>query len=350
MKRTLTFLTLCAIATTAHAQQSTEPVRARTFFQTQVPAQSPRTRPLPQGRVMPMQATGNGMLMPRPEWLDKVISLNFKNEKPADAAKIILKAAGRALETVEIDKDLPSPQISLTIKNVQVGDALAAIGRLANATALVSEKDDKVTVHLRKRTTMLTTQVYTNTSKVPADVRREVDQALSISRNAIASISPNPGFQGALGISAWLPNKKVSLDVRNTDAREILKNLLKQADVSYILEDDVPENKKFSFTFENVPLRTALDMVCQSLEVGWGAQKSINEKDSKVTVRIGKKWARHNTMGSVNFYGNENFNNHFAFPSFPDAYTNSFDFTVPSQAPITVNGIVREIEVLETER
>ena len=83
-----------------------------------------------------------------------------------------------------------------------------------------------------------------------------------------------------------LPNKRVSLDKKNADVRECLKDILKQADLSFALADDLPSDAK-SFTFSNVPIATALDMICESIEVGWTAERS---GDGKPVVRVGKRY------------------------------------------------------------
>ncbi|MGC4044489.1 MAG: hypothetical protein QM758_11910 [Armatimonas sp.] len=360
MTRTLSLLTLCAIAAAAHAQQGEvknaeprifEPAQIQGKLRTLGPGQA-RAFGLGQGRTL-MTPTAPAMVQvaPRPAWLDKEINLSFRNEKPMDAAKLVLKAAGRAVETVEVDKDLPAPQISLTVKNVQVGDALAAIGRLANAIAYVSEKDDKVTVSFRKRTNAPATQVWTTFSKnVPADMQKEINRAMEQSRTSITTAQP---FVNAYTLAARLPDKRVSLDVRNTDAREILKNLLKQADVDFMLEEDVPE-KKFSFTFENVSLRYALDAVCSSMEVGWSVQPGGGDKGAKATVRVGKKWTRRST-GSSNLFGygfdSNGFNTFHAFPTYPTEGPLNLlpEIAMPDTNNITVNGIIKEIEILDSE-
>ena len=69
--------------------------------------------------------------------------------------------------------------------------------------------------------------------------------------------------------------------------RDILKEMLNKVDVGIALEDDVPDTKH-SFTFENVPLAVALDVVCRSVDIGWRAEKQAE----KWVIRVGKKYAR----------------------------------------------------------
>ena len=86
--------------------------------------------------------------------------------------------------------------------------------------------------------------------------------------------------------SATLPSKRVSLDKKNTDVRECFKEILKQANLSFALADDLPSDPK-SFTFADISIATALDMICESIEVGWMAEK---DGEGKVTVRVGKRY------------------------------------------------------------
>jgi hypothetical protein len=265
MKHALLLCTALAVGSTAHAQSR--------------PAQAPRSS-------NSFTFTTSGSARAAVAWLEKEVNLSFRGEKPAEAVKIVLKAAGQTLDRVEIDEGLPTPEISLSVKGVQVRDALAAIGRLAAATTFISEKDDKVTVHLRKRSESHQFQVFTGMAEsIPAEARARVSEAIQAARAQTRAIHPMiTGFM----LNSYLPNKRVSLDVRNTDVRDALKTILKQADVDYVLESDIPDNKKHSFTFENVPLKTALDVLCESIGVGWRAQRG--EGDKKVLVRIGKKW------------------------------------------------------------
>ncbi len=279
MKQSLVLLTLLALVSVAHAHQ--DPAR---------PGRLKMTR-------------GLTLASASPGWLEKEINLNIKNEKPGDAIKQVLRAAGKSADKVEIDEGVAAPQISLSIKNVQTRDALAAIGRLAGATAYVTDDDDKIVVRLKKRSAV---EVYTVSgfSSFPAEARKDFENALVTSREALAQIRTRlpeivsmpgrPGFPAnATLIQSFLPSKMVSLDVKDQDIREVLKTLLKQADVSYVLEEDIPEGKRHSFTFENVSLRTALDVVCESVGIGWGVKRSEN----KPLVQIGKKWAKKSLLG-----------------------------------------------------
>jgi hypothetical protein len=106
--------------------------------------------------------------------------------------------------------------------------------------------------------------------------------------------------------TARLGDARVKLDVRNASIRDSLKDILKQAGLDYALEDDVPDDVKRSFTFENVPIATALDVICRSVDIGWSVQRTVETVDpssrstdkrskSKTVVLIGKKYARRTT-------------------------------------------------------
>jgi hypothetical protein len=299
MKQTLVLLSLLALLSAAHAHQD--------------PARPGRPR-----------VTRNvAMINAQPGWLDKEIDINVKNQKPGDAVKQILKAAGKSADKVEIDEGVASPQISLSVKNVQVRDVLAAVGRLAGATAFVVDDDDKITVRLKKRNAV---EVFTvGSAAMSPEARKELENAFATSHEAIAQIRAEfpkiVGVQGniasAMSVRSFLPDKSVSLDIKDQNVREILKTLLKQAEVDFILEEDIPEDRRHSFTFSNVSLRVALDVVCESVGVGWGVKRG----EKKPLVHIGKKWAKKSQLGQAEFG---------AFPPFDTfgGFTSGFSYTL----------------------
>jgi type II secretory pathway component GspD/PulD (secretin) len=307
MKQSLVLLSLLALLSAAYAHQD--------------PARPGRPR-------VARSVTFAGA---RPGWLDKEIDVSLKNQKLGDAVKQILKAAGKNVDKVEIDEGVASPQISVAAKGVKVRDALAAVGRLAGATAYVIDEDDKITVRMKKRDAVEVYTGYTiSSSGMPAGARKEYENAMIASREALAQIrtefptivSRPGGFSGAMATQSFLPDKSVSLDVKDQDVREILKTLLKQAEVDFVLEEDIPENKRHSFTFSNVSLRAALDVVCESVGVGWGVKRG----EKKPLVHIGKKWAKKSLLGQTGFA---------PFPSFDtfDGFTSGFSFTLPEVVP-----------------
>ena len=243
----------------------------------------------------------------RPAWLEKVIDLNIKNERPADAIKRIVKQAGKTVENVELDEGLADVRLSLSVRGVKVGDALAAVGRIGGAVASVADRDDRVTVYLKKRNervAMLSEMPAMgslfvggdNAAAFPKETRIEIERALADAGRTIERVKPQmtgiartmPPFASFTTMFAKLPDKRVSIDLKKVEIREALKKILGDAGVAYALDDDLPTDASRSFTFENVPLGTALELICASAGIGWRAEKTDDK--GGVLVKVGKKY------------------------------------------------------------
>jgi hypothetical protein len=251
--------------------------------------------------AVPALSAGVGVPQPpavaMPAWMSKEVSLDIRALGVLDAVKKVLLAAGVDADKVEADFELPKDvQITLSLKGARANDALAGIARLGGAVAYVSETNGKTSVVLRKRQTAVAPNVYTLNADgyrsaiaalpgvpSPGIVDNQVRRALTMAQNTIREV---PAFVTVMSARS-LPDKRVSLDKRGADVRDALKDVLKQAGIDYALEEDVPEKLKRSFTFENVPIGTALDVICKSAEIGWRAERS----GDKTIVRVGKKYA-----------------------------------------------------------
>jgi hypothetical protein len=321
-----------------------------------------------QARERERQATArtrsSGIVATRtPSWLDSQIDIDINNASITDAVKKVLDAAKTGSDRVVVEFATPKDQkVTLKAKGVAARDALAAIARLAGANAYVGQEDGKAGVWLRRRAETVNGPVFFtgNGAGMSVDVQRQVQDALRQAQRATTQATRTPFVYNLIG-SRSLPDRRVSLDARGTDVREALKTVLKQAKLDYALEDDVPEDAKKSFTFENVPIATALDVICQSAGVGWrvertrnvvvvttgtegaaasGGGKDKNGKDAedKIVVRIGKKYATHAQGGlSQSWYTSDltpSLIEDFVVPTFPAPVIPDVLIPAPVIAPL----------------
>jgi hypothetical protein len=288
-----------------------------------------------------------------PAWLEEKITLEVKEVSIPDAIKKILETAKVKESTVDTEVKLPTDfRLSFSIKDVAVRDVLAAVARFGGAVAYVGEMDKKVTITLRKRTVEVAQPMIITTTNggttYSVGAQREVNQALAEARRYRDEAAKYVTATGSFSFGgASLPSKTVSLDKRNADVRDSLKSVLKEAGVDYALEDDVPEDVKKSFTFENVPISTALDVICQSAGIGWRTEPSGTtgegkNKKVKLLVRIGKKYASRRTgsNGDVLYQ----FDNAAFGPTFRS------NFTLPQNTwkkPVSINFSTNGMQELE---
>ena len=282
------------------------------------PQNTPAPLPPAQGR-----ATGSGSrtvitAAASPKWLDSKIDLDFKDASIPDAIKKVMEAAKSDSDTVDSDVTFPSSlKVSLKANDVTARDVLAAVARLGGALAYITDKDGKATVWLRKRTPQNAPVIWTTSngsgSSISVDVQRQVEDAIAMANRA--SRQATGEILAYTNTTRRLPDRRVSLDVKNSDVRDVLKTLMKQTGLDYVLEGDVPDNTKKSFTFENIPVGMALDVVCESAGIGWRAERtttttttttttsSSEKKDDKLVIRIGKKYAKSSLRlnGSTSF-------------------------------------------------
>lgn len=197
---------------------------------------------------------------------EKKIDLDVREGSVVDVLKAITQQAGIAYE---LEDGLKSDaKLTLSMKEATVGSALDMIARLLNAGWKPEKKDGKVKVTFSKKLARNQDMIFTTPP--------------STSRTLVPTPAM-PSFGSTLFRNA-LPDTRVSLDKKKTDPREILRDVLKQANVAYAIGDDLPSEPK-SFTFENVPLTTALNMICESIGASWTTERGT---DGKPLVRIGK--------------------------------------------------------------
>lgn len=210
-----------------------------------------------------------------PKWLESTIDIDINRATIVDGIRAVLAAAKVSVEGVESELELPrDTRVSLSATRVKVRDALAAIARLGGAIAYVAETDGRVTIQLRKRTD-------TGTFVVPLPP--------GSSGFGLSGSNTFPGGSN-FTVTTNLPAlaKRISIDRRDADLRDSLRDVLKQALVDFSLEADIPDDVRKSFTFDNVPLRDALNLMCQSGEIAW----RIETSNGKPLVRIGKQFGR----------------------------------------------------------
>lgn len=250
--------------------------------------------PFPGFERVPGSALGSAFVFGTPERYKDLpemkLDIEVKDGTALDVVKQICEKAG--LE-YELDEGLKGDgKIGIVMRSVSVGNALDSAAGFLGCGWKAEKKGDKVKISFSKKHPSSGFNVRAGAGRFG---------------QTYSTPAPSVPFLGDLPVigdrfrSKPLPNKRVSLDKKNTDVRECFKEILAGADVSYALADDLPTEAK-SFTFSNVPLATALDMICESIEVGWVAESG---PDGKPVVRIGKRYksrSRSNSNESVNLF------------------------------------------------
>lgn len=253
-------------------------------------------------------------------WAAKKIDLDVRDISVLDAIKQILEKADLseyeiAPEVAEIAKDR---KVTLVFRDIRANDALASVCRLAGGVAMSETSNGKTKISIIKRNAAQA-RVFTLGTPWPGrnspQFEAQIQEAIAQANRAVSryTFSVGSGF----GLDKALAEKRVNIDVRKKDVRDVLKDLLNKADVGIALEDDVPDTKH-SFTFENVPLSVALDVVCRSVDIGWRAEK----QGGKTVIRIGKKYnarrrAFQSAPGSSNAFSGEGEFSLFGKDAFP---------------------------------
>jgi len=197
---------------------------------------------------------------------EKKLDLDVREGSVADVLKIIAQQTGIAYE---LEGGLKSDaKLTLSMNDATLGSALDMIARLLNAGWKSEKKDGKVKVTFSKK------------------IARNQDMIFTTPPSTARTLVPAPAMPslGSTLFRSALPDTRVSLDKKKTDPRELLRDVLKQANLAYAIGDDLPSEPK-SFTFENVPLTTALNMICESIGASWTTERGT---DGKPVVRIGK--------------------------------------------------------------
>ncbi|GAB4454655.1 MAG: hypothetical protein OHK0029_09560 [Armatimonadaceae bacterium] len=244
------------------------------------------------------------------ETLKKPVELDAREMPVLDAIKKVLEQAGISYDIAEEVKT--EEKVTMTLKNVPVSTVLMILTRQAKLGWIYEKKDDKENIKIVQG---LSRSPRTMVLGGP-DVRIEVPDVATI-QSYVAEAQQAASLASRLAMTEMRElqnsylivtneirdklNTRVKLDVRDADVRETLKKLLEQAKVDYVLEDDVPTGEKRSFTFENTPLDTALDVVTKSVEIGWRMEtprvprskddKKDDKPEIKPLIRIGKKHA-----------------------------------------------------------
>lgn len=248
--------------------------------------------------IVPGSASSSVRFKDLPE---KTLDIEVKDGSARDVIKQIGEKAGI---DYEIEEGLKSDsKLSIKMKGVSVGNALDNAASWLGGGWKAEKKGDKVKVVFSKKYPVPGPRWMTNPGGR--------GQVFTAPGPNIPILSDLP-IIGNLFRSTPSLSKRLSLDKKNTDVRECFKELLKDADLSYALADDLPSDAK-SFTFSNVPLSTALDMICESIEVGWTAEQG---PDGKPIVRIGKRYKnriRQSSQGSL-------FNSRSIGPSYSRTY------------------------------
>ena len=111
----------------------------------------------------------------------------------------------------------------------------------------------------------------------------ELQKGLDGSGAHIRSFTVGPGAYGTL-FGPRLPAQTISLDLKNVPVRDALVKILKEAKIGYVLDDDVPSDKRVTVSVSGAQVSTVLDLVTQSASVSW----TTETRDKKTMVRVGK--------------------------------------------------------------
>lgn len=248
------------------------------------PPASPTPAPAPQTKPTSVYVVGDYLLnLNSSEVLQTRIDLEAKDMPALDAIKSVLD---QAKVKYEIAPDVTTDaKITMTLKNVPASYALMILTREAKVGWSYEKKDNQETFRVVKRDTRFGGRMRIDMPDIKVDMP-QVENAFRTYMNAVsaAPLATNRTFS----FPATLPDVRIKIDARNADVRDTLKKILEQAKLDYVLDDDIPSDVKRSFSFENIPLSTALDVVCQSVEIGWRAEM----KDKKIIVMVGKKYSR----------------------------------------------------------
>jgi hypothetical protein len=326
MRKTLFFPLSAALLlapATARAQEAETPPPAPP-----APAVVPAVPATPVPPAAPVRVTaiyvGDDDGKVKSEALRTKINLEANGMPLTEALKQVLE---QAKIPYQIEPDVPADaKVTMTLKNVPASDALSLLTRESGIGWVYEkkDKDEKVSVgkkYVGHRYRINTTNgntfysaPYTIDSRL---VEKQVQDAMKQATEA-SKLAQKYQYQFNLFTSygVHLPDTRVKLDVRNGNLRDILKDVLKQAHLDYALDNDVPEDQKRSFTFENVPIATALDVITRSADIGWRAQrqptaktekdqekaenKAGAEEEAKVLILIGKKYAHPDAFGANN--------------------------------------------------
>lgn len=227
---------------------------------------------------------------------DAKVTLTLKGVSAADALRLLSREAGVFWRYEKTETDGKKTEIIKVSKKI--------ISSIRGTSISVSgDPSAQTIVRFPSAATFAGATKAAHEAMADRQVQNTIRQALAASGQAMreyTSAARQYTNQYSGGRGAALPDKRVKLDSRNAKIRDLLKDVLKQADLPYALDNDVPEDVKRSFTFENVPVSMALDLITRSVEIGWRAER---QKDGKMLILIGKKYVRaaslFNTFGSA---------------------------------------------------
>lgn len=83
----------------------------------------------------------------------------------------------------------------------------------------------------------------------------------------------------------------LTVDMSDLPVREALKQILGTAKQEYLLDDDIPQDKRVTLKVSDCRLSTVLDLLTQAAGVGWRHET----KEGKVLIHVGRKVRRSTT-------------------------------------------------------
>jgi len=114
-------------------------------------------------------------------------------------------------------------------------------------------------------------------------------------------VDPNTGgfatFVTDPFLSAGLPgmDKRIDVDLDNATLREAAKQVAERGglDAEVTVDEDVPADARITLRTRNVRVSTALELIAQAANTGWGYER----KDNKAQLHFGKNVRRGFTLG-----------------------------------------------------
>lgn len=223
------------------------------------------------------------------ELLDKQkASLELKGSKPEEALLTLLKqldsdyhfdTAFYPLGGTEID--LPERGLNLKLTNASGAKALDALTQAIGIGWWAEKENEKVMVHIVKlRETMGHFEML---ERMGINVKELVAPAIAVAADA----SRYAGFAELASLDALgggLSSKKVSINATTPrEVRSLIEELCKQGEVIFAIDSDVPSSSK-ALAFENVSLRTALEVLCSTAKLSM----SVSNRGEKTTIQFSR--------------------------------------------------------------
>lgn len=175
--------------------------------------------------------------------------------------------------------DLPPRSITMKLLNASIPKAMDSLTQAIGVGWTAVEEDGNITIRIVK---LRTTQTAYDTALTLYGAAQGGNQVAGGLGTTV-----NTGSYSAFFYSRAVPDVRVKLDAKNWSVRDALKQILQNAKVEFAIDEDVSNDLKRNIGFENITLMTALDVICQSSDIGWRSEGT----PKGTLVRISKRYA-----------------------------------------------------------